>query len=62
MIRLNVDSNSPIPIYQQLKQALILEILSMRLKEGDLLPSIRGLAKILKLNPLVQGVLLLLHG
>jgi GntR family transcriptional regulator len=51
MVRLNIDPNSPVPIYQQLKRAIILELLAMRLKDGDQLPSIRTLAKILKLNP-----------
>lgn len=51
MIRFNIDESSPIPVYQQVKQAILLEIMSERFKAGDLLPSIRSLAKILKLNP-----------
>jgi GntR family transcriptional regulator len=51
MIRFNLDEHSPIPIYQQLKQKLLLEILSKRIIEGDKLPPIRNLAKILKINP-----------
>ena len=51
MIRFNVDPASPIPIYQQVKQTILIEILSGRLKEGDRLPPIRVLAKILKINP-----------
>lgn len=51
MIRLAVDSTSPVPAYQQAIQALKLEILSGRLRDGDRLPPIRELAKILKLNP-----------
>jgi GntR family transcriptional regulator len=51
MIRLNVDLTSPVPAYQQVIQSLKLEILSGRLKDGDRLPPIRELAKILKLNP-----------
>ena len=51
MIRLNINSDSPTPVYQQLKQSILLEILANRLHEGDPIPSIRELAKILKLNP-----------
>jgi len=51
MIRFTVDPASPIPIYQQVKQTILIEILSGRLQEGDRLPPIRVLAKILKINP-----------
>ncbi len=51
MIRLDVDLTSPVPAYLQVIQALKLEILSKRLSDGDRLPPIRELAKILKLNP-----------
>lgn len=51
MIRINVDLTSPVPAYQQVIQAIKIEILSGRLKDGDRLPPIRELAKILKLNP-----------
>ena len=51
MIRISVDLNSPLPAYQQIIQSLKIEILSGRLKNGDRLPPIRELAKLLKLNP-----------
>ena len=51
MIRIKVDLTSPVPAYQQVIQAIKIEILSKRLKDGDRLPPIRELAKILKLNP-----------
>lgn len=51
MFRLNIDFSSPIPIYQQVIHLVKMEILSGRLKDGDRLPPIRELAKILKLNP-----------
>lgn len=51
MIRIKVDLTSPVPAYQQVIQAIKIEILSGRLKDGDRLPPIRELAKILKLNP-----------
>jgi GntR family transcriptional regulator len=51
MIRFSIDSSSSVPIYLQVIQAIKLEIFSGRLKNGDQLPPIRELAKILKLNP-----------
>ena len=46
-----IDTKSAIPAYQQIVLAIKLEIISGRLKHGDALPSIRDLAKLLKLNP-----------
>ncbi len=51
MVQFNINSNSPVPVYQQVRQSILLDILSEKLKDGDPLPSIRELAKILKLNP-----------
>jgi GntR family transcriptional regulator len=51
MIRFSIDSSSSVPVYQQVIQAIKMEILSGRLQNGDQLPPIRELAKILKLNP-----------
>ena len=51
MFRTDIDFSSPLPIYRQLIYMIKLEILSGRLNDGDLLPPIRELAKILKLNP-----------
>lgn len=42
--------NSGVPIYQQIAEQLRADILSGRLKEGEYLPSIRGLAKDLKIS------------
>lgn len=42
--------NSGIPIYQQIAEQLKTDILAGRLKEGEYLPSIRGLAKELKIS------------
>jgi len=50
-MNLTIDAKSPLPVYQQVIQAIKLEILSGGLRDGDLLPSIRDLAKLLKLNP-----------
>jgi GntR family transcriptional regulator len=51
VLKFNIDAASPVPVYQQVKQAIVLDIMASRLKDGDQLPSIRTLAKILKLNP-----------
>jgi GntR family transcriptional regulator len=50
-MNLTIYAKSPLPVYQQVIQAIKLEILSGGLRDGDLLPSIRDLAKLLKLNP-----------
>lgn len=51
MFRTDIDFSSPLPIYRQLIYMIKMEILSARLNDGDQLPPIRELAKILKLNP-----------
>ncbi|MCP5103826.1 MAG: GntR family transcriptional regulator [bacterium] len=51
MLKFNIDNASPVPVYRQVKQTIMLDIMAMRLKDGDQLPAIRTLAKILKLNP-----------
>lgn len=42
--------NSGIPIYQQIAEQLKADILAGRLKEGEYLPSIRGLARDLRIS------------
>ena len=42
--------NSGIPIYQQIAEQLKTDILAGKLKEGEYLPSIRGLARDLKIS------------
>lgn len=42
--------NSGVPIYQQIAEQLKADILAGRLKEGEYLPSIRGLAKDLRIS------------
>ncbi|MCP5107343.1 MAG: GntR family transcriptional regulator [bacterium] len=51
MFRMNIDTASPVPVYKQAAQAVKVEILAGRLKDGDPLPPIRELAKIIKLHP-----------
>jgi GntR family transcriptional regulator len=48
---MNIDTASSVPVYKQAVQAVKVEILSGRLKNGDTLPPIRELAKIIKLHP-----------
>ncbi len=42
--------NSGVPIYQQIAEQLKADILAGRMREGEYLPSIRGLAKDLKIS------------
>ena len=42
--------NSGIPIYQQIAEQLRADILAGKLKEGEYLPSIRGLARDLRIS------------
>ena len=47
---IEIDMHSSIPIYKQLKTAIVSGILSGRLNEGDGLPSVRQLASDLGIN------------
>ena len=51
MIRLWLSRGTPIPVREQLSAQLILGILSGRLAPGERLPSVRELARRLKLHP-----------
>lgn len=51
MIKLSISESSSIPLHLQLKQSIIMNILSGKLEAGGKMPSIRSLAKILKVNP-----------
>ena len=48
---LRIEPGSAIPIYEQIKRQIRLLIAEGKLKEGDVLPSIRELAVRLKVNP-----------
>ncbi len=50
-MNLSIDTKSPLPVYQQVIQSIKLEVLSGGLRDGDPLPSIRDLAKLLRINP-----------
>ncbi len=45
-----ISNNSDIPIYQQIKNEIINSISNNELKENDMLPSIRNLAKDLRIS------------
>lgn len=47
---IQIDMHSSVPIYKQLKTAIISSILSGKLKEGDHLPSVRQLGCDLGIN------------
>ena len=47
---LKILQNSGVPIYQQIAEQLKEDIMSGKLKQGEYLPSIRGLAKELKIS------------
>ena len=47
---MKILQNSDIPIYQQIARQFQEDILSGKLKQGDFLPSIRGLAKELRVS------------
>jgi GntR family transcriptional regulator len=48
---IKVEAKSALPVYEQVKRAIKLAILSGRLEEGDQLMSIRELAMKLQVNP-----------
>ena len=46
----NISNNSDVPIYQQIKNEIINSISNDELKENDILPSIRSLARDLRIS------------
>lgn len=51
MFRLTIDPALSVPVTKQAIQAIKVEIMSGRLKDGDQLPPIRELARVIKLHP-----------
>lgn len=49
-MKIIISNSSPVPIYEQIKQTIIGQILSGELQEGELLPSIRNLAKDIRIS------------
>lgn len=48
--RMRIIQNSGVPIYQQIAEQMKTDILSGKMKQGEYLPSIRSLAKELKIS------------
>ena len=52
LMQLIISNSSPIPIYEQIKSSLITQIIEGTLKENEALPSIRTLAKDIRVSVL----------
>ncbi len=71
-MRIIISNSSPVPIYEQIKEAIITQIMSNELKENELLPSIRSLAKDIKISVMTikkaydelesEGYIMSIHG
>ena len=51
-MKIIINSSSMVPIYEQIVDQIKAQIVSGDLKENDILPSVRGLAKDLKISAL----------
>lgn len=51
-MHLVISNSSPLPIYEQIKEQIKAQILSGELPEDEMLPSLRGLARDLKISVL----------
>lgn len=49
-MRIIISNSSSVPIYEQIKNQIINQIMSDELNEGDLIPSIRSLANDIKIS------------
>lgn len=49
-MKIIISNSSSVPIYEQIKNQIISQIISSELKEGDIIPSIRNLAKDIKIS------------
>lgn len=49
-MKIIISNSSAIPIYEQIKDSIINQILNNELKENELLPSIRNLAKDIRIS------------
>lgn len=49
-MNINISNSSPVPLYEQIQSQIKAQILNNQLKSGDGLPSIRSLAKELKVS------------
>ncbi len=49
-MKIIISNSSPVPIYEQIKNAIIRQIMTEEIREGDALPSIRNLAQDIKIS------------
>lgn len=49
-MKIIISNSSSVPIYEQIKNQIISQIISSELEEGDMIPSIRNLAKDIKIS------------
>ncbi len=49
-MKIIISNSSSVPIYEQIKNAIIGQIMCDELKEGEMIPSIRNLAKDIKIS------------
>lgn len=49
-MRIIISNSSPVPIYEQIKKIIIEQIINNELEENEPLPSIRSLAKDIKIS------------
>ena len=71
-MRIIISNSSPVPIYEQIKEAITTQIMNNELKENELLPSIRSLAKDIKISVMTikkaydelesEGYIMSIHG
>lgn len=51
-MKIIINHSSMVPIYEQIMEQIKAQVISGELKEGDLLPSVRAMAKELKISAL----------
>ncbi len=71
-MKIIISNSSPIPIYEQIKKAIILQIMDGELVENEALPSIRSLAQDIKISVMTikkaydeleeEGYIVSIHG
>ena len=49
-MKMIISNSSPVPIYEQIKTSIISQIMNDELKEGEAIPSIRSLARDIKIS------------
>ncbi len=49
-MKIIISNSSPVPIYEQIKNAIMSQIMSDELEEDEMLPSIRNLAQDIKIS------------